>query len=176
MLPYLFDFLLVLLIMFFIRHFVLMLVRVKGRSMLSTLDTGDWLLVTRFDYRLHGPARGDVIICRYPGRFVDARKLIPQHFVKRLIALPGETIAIEDGVVLINGEPLDEPYLDPVRVRYRRSMQPRTLGADEYFVMGDHRDASNDSRRIGPIPRRMIIGHARRVIFPLRRIGRISGS
>ncbi|MGN1019970.1 MAG: signal peptidase I [Aristaeellaceae bacterium] len=142
------------------------LVRVRGSSMLPTLRTGQWLLVSRLDYRLGRPRRGDVVICHYPGRYMDRWKLIPQCFVKRVIGLPGETIEIIEGVVHIGGEPLSEPYLDPARCRFRRQMPARTLGEDEYFVLGDNRDSSNDSRRIGPLPRGMLVGRVRRVIFP----------
>lgn len=136
--------------------------------MLPALKNSEWLWVSKLDYHTGVPQRGDVVICYYPGRYLDQWKLIRQYFVKRIIGLPGETIAMEDGVVHINGEPLDEPYLDPSRVRYRRTMDPRTLGPDEYFVMGDNRDSSNDSRRIGPITRDMLVGRVQRVIFPFR--------
>ena len=140
--------------------------RVKGSSMLPTLRTGQWLLVSRLDYRLGSPRRGDVVICHYPGRYMDRWKLIRQSFVKRVIALPGETVEIIEGVVYIDGAPLQEPYLDPARCRFRRQMPARTLGQDEYFVLGDNRDSSNDSRRIGPLPSSMLVGRVRRVIFP----------
>ena len=140
--------------------------RVKGSSMLPTLRTGQWLLVSRLDYRLGEPKRGDVVICHYPGRYMDRWKLIRQSFVKRVIALPGETVEIIEGVVYIDGAPLQEPYLDPARCRFRRQMSARTLGEDQYFVLGDNRDSSNDSRRIGPLPSSMLVGRVRRVIFP----------
>ena len=140
--------------------------RVKGSSMLPTLRTGQWLLVSRLDYRLGSPRRGDVVICHYPGRYMDRWKLIRQSFVKRVIALPGETVEIIEGVVYIDGAPLQEPYLDPARCRFRRQMPARTLGEDQYFVLGDNRDSSNDSRRIGPLPSSMLVGRVRRVIFP----------
>lgn len=160
---------LLIILLLLVRHFLFEPVRVKGSSMLPALQNSDWLWVSKLDYHTGTPQRGDVVICYYPGRYLDQWKLIRQYFVKRIIALPGETIAIEDGVVHINGEPLDEPYLDPARVRYRRTMDARTLGPDEYFVMGDNRDSSNDSRRIGPITRDMLVGRVRRVIFPFRR-------
>lgn len=149
-----------------LRLTVMEIARVKGSSMQPTLHTGQWLLVSRLDYRLGSPRRGDVVICHYPGRYMDRWKLIRQSFVKRVIGLPGETIEIIGGVVHIDGEPLQEPYLDPARCRFRRQMPTRTLGEDEYFVLGDNRDSSNDSRRIGPLPRSMLVGRVRRVIFP----------
>lgn len=156
------------LIALLIRQLMVEPVRVKGGSMRSTLENGEIMLVTKLDMLLHGPKRHDVVICRYPGRYLDKWKIIPQHFVKRVIGLPGETIAIEEGAVLINGEPLDEPYLDPKHTRRKGNMEPRTLGEDEYFVMGDNRDSSNDSRRIGPLKRGMIVGHVRGVFWPIR--------
>lgn len=156
-----------------IRQFVLEPVRVKGGSMLSTLQNGEIMLVTKADYLLGEPQRQDVVICHYPGRYLDKWKLIPQYFVKRIIGLPGDTVAIEEGVVLINGEPLEEPYLDESRTRRKTSMAPVTLGADEYFVMGDNRDNSNDSRRVGPLKRRAIIGRVRTVFFPFNSVRRI---
>lgn len=149
-----------------VRQFLVEPVRVKGTSMLSTLQNGEMLLVTKLDYLLSEPQRHDVVICYYPDRFVDRWKLIPQYFVKRVIGLPGETIEVHEGTVYINGEPLDEGYLDPEHTKRLTSMEPITLGEDEYFVMGDNRDNSNDSRRIGPLTRAMIVGHVRYAFFP----------
>lgn len=149
-----------------IRTFVAEPVRVKGASMSHTLHSGEVLLVTRFDYRIREPERHEVVICHYPGRFLDRGRLIPQQFVKRIVGLPGETVEIAEGVVLIDGEPLEEDFLDETLCRRRADMQPRTLGPDEYFVMGDNRDHSNDSRRVGAIGRGMITGRVRRVIWP----------
>jgi len=150
-----------------LRVFVVELVKVKGRSMLSTLKNGEVTLVTRFDYRLGQPRRFDVVICHYPGRYMDKRKWFRQCFVKRVIGLPGETIAIEEGVVLIDGVAMEESFLDERRNLRKRDMAPRTLGNDEYFVMGDNRDSSNDSRSVGPIKRKDIIGQARVVLWPI---------
>lgn len=156
-----------------IRQYVFEPVRVKGASMRSTLENGEMMLVTKLDYILGDPKRQDVIICHYPGRYLDKWKLIPQYFVKRIIGLPGETVSIVEGVVHIDGEPLEEPYLDPKHTRRKPSMEPVTLGEDEYFVLGDNRDNSNDSRRIGPLKRGMLVGRVRTVFFPFKAIRRI---
>lgn len=153
-----------------LRLTVVEIVRVKGRSMLPTLENRQWLLVSRLDYRLGEPQRGDVVICHFPGRYMDKFKLFPQYFVKRLIALPGETIEVIDGVVHIDGSPLEETYLEPKRTRFRRNMPPRTLGDDEYYVMGDNRDNSNDSRRVGALKRKALIGKVQAVLFPFKAI------
>ena len=152
----------------FLRVFVAEFVKVKGRSMLPTLQNGEVMLVSRGDYRLGQPQRFDVVICHYPGRYMDKRKWFKQCFVKRVIGLPGETIAIEDGLVQINGAAIGETFLDESRNLRKRTMEPRILGNDEYFVMGDNRDASNDSRRIGPIKGKDIIGRARVVLWPIK--------
>ena len=150
-----------------IRRYVFCLTRIQGRSMTPTLKNGQWVFVTRFDYRLGFPKRGDVVICFYPGRKMKRFPFLRQPMIKRVIALPGETVAFEEGTVLIDDEPLNEPYLHPLYTRRRFHREPVTLGEDEYFVLGDNRDGSHDSRAVGPLPRRMIVGHAR-FILPFR--------
>lgn len=156
-----------------IRQFAFEFVRVKGGSMRSTLQNAEVMLVTKGEYLFGSPKRHDVVICHYPGRYMDKWKLLKQYFVKRVIGLPGETISIEEGIVHINGVPLEEPYLDEAHTRRRTTMEPVTLGADEYFVMGDNRDNSNDSRRVGPLKRGAIIGHVRAVLWPLKKLRRV---
>jgi len=150
-----------------VRQFAVEFVRVKGSSMRSTLQNKEVMLVTKTEYLFGRPKRHDVVICHYPGRYMDKRKWFRQCFVKRVIGLPGETIAIEEGVVLIDGVAMEESFLDERRNLRKRDMAPRTLGNDEYFVMGDNRDSSNDSRSVGPIKRKDIIGQARVVLWPI---------
>lgn len=156
-----------------LRFFVLSFAWVKGRSMLPTLEDRDLVFVWRLPYCFGRPQRQDVVICHYPGRYWKNRKPLPTSFVKRVIGLPGDTVAFADGQVLVNGRPLHEPYLDPQRTRFFRDRAPMTLGRDEYFVLGDNRDNSNDSRRVGPIKRRAIRGRVVCVLFPFRRIRRV---
>ena len=151
----------------FLRRCVFCLTRIQGSSMLSTLKSREWTFVTRFYYLLGRPERGDVVICFYPGRKMKRFPFLRQPMIKRVVALPGETVAFEEGTVLIDGEPLSEPYLHPLYARRRFQRGPVTLGEDEYFVLGDHRDGSHDSRAVGPLPRRMIVGRAR-FILPFR--------
>ena len=151
-----------------IRLFVFFPVRVKGSSMLPTLKNGDLLLVRRTrHYR-----RRDVVICHYPRRWrTKKKKWLRQNFVKRVIGLPGETIEIRDGVIYISGSLIREHYLDPARSRYPRNKPPRKLGPDEYYVLGDNRDASNDSRSVGPIRASMMVG---RVFFRFSAVDNLS--
>ena len=151
-----------------IRTFIFEPVRVDGHSMDNTLANGEVMFVTKPEYLFGDPEQFDVVICHYPGRYLDRWKLIPQYFVKRLIGLPGETVSMEEGVVYIDGQPLDEPYLDPAHTRRKTGMEPLTLGENEYFVLGDNRDNSNDSRRVGPLARDMLVGHVRAVCYPFR--------
>ena len=144
-----------------LRRFVCALVLVKGRSMLDTLANHELMLMLR--YGLFGkPRRFDIVICRYPNR--------KQLFVKRIIGMPGERISMEEDVVYINGEILQEPF---ERRRSMRRVEEICLGEGEYFVMGDNRTCSVDSRKIGPITEKMLLGRAKWVLFPLKRRRRI---
>ena len=137
-----------------LRRFVCAFAFVKGKSMMDTLNDKEIIFVLR--YGLFGePQRFDVVLCRYPNR--------KGLFVKRIIGMPGETISMEEDVIYINGEPIQEDF---ARRSCMRMITERTLEPDEYFVMGDHRNNSNDSRSIGPIGRDYIIGHVRTVVFP----------
>ena len=145
-----------------IRGFVFEPVIVDGSSMLDTLHDRELMFVTKFDYILGEPERGDVIICKYP----ESTK----NYVKRLIGLPGDTIAIENHTVYINGEPLEEAYLTQERndSPFYANMEARVLGDDDFFVMGDNRENSRDSRSsgVGTLTRNQIKGHVRFVFYP----------
>src|SRR5436189_2577570 len=136
--------------------FVVQAVHVEGISMFASLDDNDYLIANKIDYRLHAPQRGDIIILRPPTNNTT-------DFIKRVIALPGERLLIRDGVVYINGHRLDEPYL-PEAWTPQTNPQPWSLGdgavipANQYFVMGDNRNKSQDSRFFGPITRDRIDG------------------
>ena len=145
-----------------IRGFIFEPVRVDGNSMLDTLHDREIMFVTKFDYIFGEPENGDIVICKYP----ESTK----NYVKRLIGLPGDTIEIRNNAVYINGEVVDESYLTPDRNDnpYYATMSPFELEENEYFVMGDNRDNSHDSRfsDVGTLTRKQIRGHVRFVFFP----------
>ena len=146
-----------LLIALLLRRFVCAFAFVKGKSMMDTLNDREIMFVLR--YGLFGePKRFDVVLCRYPNR--------KGLFVKRIIGMPGETISMEEDVVYINGEPLEESF---ARRKCLRKLEEKILGADEYFVMGDNRPVSTDSRRVGPIHRKQILAKSVAVLLPFRR-------
>ena len=155
-------------IAFAIRAFLFEPIRVQGSSMCDTLVDGEIMLVTKPEYLLGAPALGDVVICKYPGR--------TEYFVKRLMGGPGDVMEVQDNIVYRNGEKLEEPYLTPERNNNGFSMKPFTLGEGEYFVMGDNRDDSHDSRnyydsnRPAALTRDQIIGHVQCVVFPFSQI------
>ena len=138
-----------------IRAFVFEPIRVDGRSMQDTLQDGELMLVTKYEYLFGDPERFDVIVCRYPNR--------KERFVKRIVGLPGDTLSIADGLLSVNGVTYPEDYLT---YRPDYELAEYTVPEDSYFVLGDHRNNSNDSHLIGPITREQIIGHTRCVVFP----------
>ena len=171
-----------------IRSIVFEPVRVDGASMDDTLANGEIMFVTKFDYSSTwlclpwqsreakenaprftfggNPKRFDVVICRYPGRG-------DTNFVKRVVGLPGDTIRLEDGYLYVKeaGQEeevrYDEPYInDEYRSGMLNNFNAYTVPEGKYFVMGDHRNNSNDSRSVGPIDRNMIVGHVRQVVYP----------
>lgn len=129
---------------------------VRGISMQDTLYTGQMMAVIKSSYWFDGPERGEVVFCRYPGWTEDC--------VKRVIGLPGERIRIEDSVVYIGDVPLEEPYLS----RPQTGDFPEILIPEgSYFVMGDNRSRSTDSRDVGPLEMSQIEGHCVAVFWPI---------
>jgi signal peptidase I len=151
-------------------------IRVDGESMLNTLNNGEIVLVTKPEYLLGRYNRGDIVICRYPNRGAEATLrlggaldlAIQSHtlFVKRLVALPGDTVEVRDRVLYVNGTAQDDSFID---FKPTSNYALRTLKTNEYFVMGDNRSNSHDSRAsdVGPISSSMIVGHVRVVLWPL---------
>ncbi|HEY4889320.1 MAG TPA: signal peptidase I [Candidatus Dormibacteraeota bacterium] len=157
-------------ILYFGISFAVQAVHVEGLSMYATLDNNDYLIANKIDYRLHAPQRGDIIILRPP---TDNSK----DFIKRVIALPGEKLLIRDGFVYINGHKLDEPYLPEAWTTFNNwpndGTDGKVMGPNQYFVMGDNRNKSQDSRIFGPIGRDRIDGRAWFRIWPLANFGSI---
>jgi signal peptidase I len=129
--------------------------RVEGDSMQPTLHPDQYVLIDKVSYRLNPPQRGDVVVFRYP---LDPTR----DFIKRVIGLPGETVAVANGVVTVNGQPLDEPYI-AAPPNYVNNW---SLGPDQYFVLGDNRNSSSDSHSWGPLERGHLIGKAVFVYWP----------
>lgn len=145
-----------LLVAFLIRNFLFQPYRVQMGSMLPTLKENNLIIVNKITYRFNDPKRGDIVVFRPP----NGSKVF---YVKRIVALPGETIEIRNGEILINGIPIQEDYIS---IETPGVYGPLTLSKDEYFVMGDHRNNSLDSREFGPISKESIIGKAALVFWP----------
>ena len=138
-------------------------VRVEGTSMLPRLVDQDRLFINKFVYHFSAIERGDVIVFHYPR---DPQK----SYIKRVIAVSGDHLRIEQGQVYVNGQALKEPYV-PETYRDTRSLGAMVIPKDEYFVMGDHRSISSDSREFGPVKRDLIYGKAVFVYWPTQDAG-----
>ncbi len=138
-------------------------VRVEGTSMQPELSDQDRLFIDKFFFRFEKISRGDVVVFHYPR---DPEK----SYIKRVIGLPGDSIFIDHGRVWINGEPREETYV-PRRYRDTRSMAELIVPPGEYFVMGDHRSISSDSRDFGPVERDLIYGKATFIYWPADNMG-----
>lgn len=142
---------------------------VSGSSMVPNYHDREYLVVNKMSYRVHEPKRGDVIVFRYP-------KDPSQYFIKRIIGLPGEKVKVENGKVYVfndehpDGSALGEPYLSNQDITLGKN-DLVTLGTDEFFVLGDNRLASSDSRVWGVLPREDIVGTAWLRVFPLNTFG-----
>lgn len=150
------------LIALFIMVFIARAYTVNGDSMLPTLQHGERLLVDKISYRFIEPSRGEIIVFKNPSN-------TSEQFVKRIIGVPGDEIAIVQGVVYINDHPLEENYtLAPARIGFSSQIVPE----DTYFVLGDNRNNSEDSRfrRVGFLPQDLIIGRAVWRYWPLNQV------
>jgi signal peptidase I len=144
-----------------VRYFLIQPFYVKGASMEPSFHDHEYLIINEILYRFQPPQRGDIIVFRYP-------KDPSQYFIKRVIGLPGEKIKIKDNKVYIYNEQLgnfveldEEVYLpDSIETPNSMNKSEYDLESDQYFVLGDNREASLDSRRFGPVPSRLIIGKA----------------
>ncbi len=151
-----------------LRTFVIQPYYIPSASMEPTLKVGDKVLVNKLSYDLHSIHRGDVIVFKKPP---DDTTPGIKDLIKRVIGLPGETIAGKDGQIYINGKLLNEPWLPRVDQNTTSTFAPVQIPAGEYFVMGDNRGDSSDSRVFGPIAKSLVVGRAFIKVWPPSRIG-----
>jgi signal peptidase I len=159
------DLMISLVIACFIVIFVYQPVKVEGVSMMPGLDDQERIFVNKFVYRLEPISRGDIIVFRYPR---DTSK----SFIKRVIAISGDHVRIDGGQVYVNNEPLDEDYVAPA-YQDDRSYPDTIVPPHSYFVLGDHRNMSDDSRDFGPVNSRYIYGKAVLGYWPVDKMGRV---
>ena len=163
--------------LYLVINFAIQTVHVIGSSMYPTVGDQDYLVATKIDYRLHAPQRGDIIIMRDP---YDASR----DFIKRVVAVPGDRILIRQGRVYVSGKLLEEPYINSepwtenADWPLSQSGDPDgvLLKSDEYFVMGDNRNHSSDSRLFGPVRRDQIEARAWIRVLPISKIGPVGGA
>ena len=150
--------------------FVVERISVKGFSMEDTLHDKEQLIMEKISYKFGEPKRFDIVILMPYGKDID------EHYVKRVIGLPGETIEIKEGLIYINGKLLKEDYGKEIILDGGVASEPISLCEDEYFVMGDNRNDSGDSRDegIGPIKKELIEGKVVFRIWPLNKLGLIN--
>ena len=151
---------------FLIVQFVGQKTTVNGVSMYPTLEDGDSLIVDKITYKFSDPQRFDIIV--FPFQYQE-----DTYYIKRVIGLPGETVQITGGVIYINGQPLEEDYGREAAEKGGLASEPVTLGEDEYFVLGDNRNNSSDSREpsVGNVQKSSIIGKVWIRILPLSGFG-----
>jgi signal peptidase I len=147
--------------------FIYQPVKVEGTSMMPGLEDQERIFVNKYEYKLGTGAigRGDLVVFHFP---LDPR----QSYIKRVIGVPGDTVEIENGMVYVNGERVEEAYV-PDQYRDQLSMIRRNVTPDHYFVLGDHRSSSSDSRMWGLVDRDSIYGKAVFVYWPPDKIGRV---
>ena len=149
----------------FIIIFIYQPVKVDGTSMLPALSDQERIFVNKFVYRVESISRGDVIVFRYPA---DPT----QTFIKRVVAVAGDRVRIDYGLLYVNGEPISEPYVPP-QYRDDQSVPELTVPPGTYYVLGDHRSRSKDSRDFGPVGEEFISGKAVFAYWPFEKAGRL---
>jgi signal peptidase I len=149
------------LLFFGLRMFVVEGFEIQGTSMEPTLRDNERLFVLKFVYRFEEIHRGDIVVFRYPND-------VSRRFIKRVIGLPGDTVQVLNGKVIVNGDVIEEPYLGERRARSRENLSEVVVPEDSYYVLGDHRSISSDSRGGWFVPRELIIGKAALRFWPLR--------
>jgi signal peptidase I len=149
----------------FIIVFLYQPVKVEGTSMMPSLEDQERIFVNKFVYRLEPIERGDIVVFRYPR---DPSK----SFIKRVIGLAGDRIQIDDGRVFVNGKLLEEDYVPSIYAD-QRSYPELVVPPNSYFVLGDHRTMSNDSRDFGPVDAGFIYGKAVFGYWPMDKLGRL---
>ncbi len=150
---------------FFLITFVAQAFRVQGTSMLPLLQDSERIIVNKFVYRFHPIERGDVVVFWYP-------RDPSVSFIKRVIGLPGDTVELRNGALYVNGRLTVESYLRP-QFRDDETRPPVQVGKGHYYVLGDHRNSSNDSRNWGEVPEKYIYGKAFFRFWPLGKTGLI---
>lgn len=169
-----FDFLqsivVVMAIMVMVYLFIMSPQEISGQSMYPTFENGEYILTNKIEYKLHEPQRGDVIVFKSPrNKDID--------YIKRIIALPGDTLSLQEGKYYLNGKKLAENFLSPDLYTFAGSYLQEnievTIPSGTYFVSGDNRPHSLDSREFGPIPKEDIIGKALIRYWPVDRAGLI---
>jgi signal peptidase I len=157
------DLILSLLLAFIVIFFLYQPVQVEGTSMLPRLADNERIFINKFVYRFEPIQRGDIVVFRYP---LDASK----SYIKRVVGLPGERVSVVEGRVYVNGKPLTEPYL-PAEYFDQQSYPVTFVESNHYYVLGDHRELSNDSRLWGTVDRKYIYGKAVFVYWPFSQLG-----
>jgi signal peptidase I len=149
----------------FIIIFLYQPVKVEGTSMMPSLDDQERIFVNKFVYRIGAIQRGDIVVFRYPR---DPSK----SYIKRVIGVAGDRVRIEDGQVFLNDRPIEEDYV-PRDFADQRSCPELTVPSESFFVLGDHRNMSNDSRDFGPVNQAFIFGKAVFGYWPMEKMGRL---
>lgn len=146
--------------------------KVSGNSMVPTFESGDYLITEKISYRFRDPKSGQIIVLKNP-------RDESEDFIKRIIAVPGDTIQISAGSVYLNGQPLKEDYLPAGRLTRSGAFLTEgslvRVGNNQYFVIGDNRNHSSDSREWGPVTKEEIVGKAFFRYFPFTRMGLLTG-